>query len=159
MVLYMTLCAGLESTESCSAFFFCVLTFFFIQSQHLTKSSMNSAFLHCLWTHKFHFSVICSLKMDPTILFTHLKIILLQCFQFQFSVLATINSIQTNPMCAFSSSLKNQFILLFSLFLLIFMGPTIFFNIIHGFHCIISTNFYFYLQYFLQKFFNFSKIS
>ena len=97
MLLYMTLCAGLESTESCNAFFFCVLTYFFIQSQHLTKSSMNSAFLHCLWTHKFHFSVICSLKMDPTTLFTHLKIILLQCFQFQFSVSATINSIQTDP--------------------------------------------------------------
>ena len=31
--------------------------------------------------------------MDPTILFTHLKIILLQCFQFS----ATISSIQTHP--------------------------------------------------------------
>ena len=33
------------------------------------------------------------LKMDPTTLYTHLKIILLQCFQ--FSVSATISSIQT----------------------------------------------------------------
>ena len=31
-------------------------------------------------------------------LFTHLKIILLQCFQFQFSVLAKINSIQTDTL-------------------------------------------------------------
>ena len=31
--------------------------------------------------------------MGPTILFTHLKIILLQCFQFS----ATISSIQTDP--------------------------------------------------------------
>ena len=31
-------------------------------------------------SHKFHFLVIFSLKMGPTVLFTHLKIILLQCF-------------------------------------------------------------------------------
>ena len=65
--------------------FFCVLPFFFffIQPRHLTKSSVNSAFVHCSWTHKFHFSATFSLKMGPMILFTHLKIILLQCFQFQ----------------------------------------------------------------------------
>ena len=40
-------------------------------------------------------SCIHSLFMGPTILFTHLKIILLQCFQ--FSVSATISSIQTDP--------------------------------------------------------------
>ena len=34
-------------------------------------------------THKLHFSVTFSLKMGPTTLFTHLKIILLQYFQFQ----------------------------------------------------------------------------
>jgi len=62
-------------------------------------------------------------------------------------------------MCAFSSSLKNQLILLFNLFLLVFMSSTVFFNIIHRFYCTISTNFYFYLQYFQQKIFNFSKIN
>ena len=35
------------------------------------------------------------LKMGLTVLFTHLKIILLQCFQ--FSVSAKISSIQTDP--------------------------------------------------------------
>ena len=38
--------------------------------------------------------------MDPTILFTHLKIILLQYFQFSvfsFQFSATISSIQTDP--------------------------------------------------------------
>ena len=35
--------------------------------------------------------------MGPTTLFTHLKIISLQCFQFQFSVSAKISSIQTHP--------------------------------------------------------------
>ena len=32
------------------------------------------------WTHKFHFSITFSLKMGPAVLFTHLKIILLQYF-------------------------------------------------------------------------------
>ena len=39
------------------------------------------------------------LKMGPTTLFTHLKIISLQCFQFQFLVSAKISSIQTHPKC------------------------------------------------------------
>ena len=34
--------------------------------------------------------------MSPTVLFTHLKIILLQCFQFQFSISVKISSIQTD---------------------------------------------------------------
>ena len=33
-------------------------------------------------TYKYHFSIIFSLKIDLTVLFTHLKIILLQYFQF-----------------------------------------------------------------------------
>ena len=39
------------------------------------------------------------------------------------------------------------------------MGPTALFNIIYRSHYTISANFYFYLQYFQQKVFNFSKIS
>ena len=39
------------------------------------------------------------------------------------------------------------------------MGLTVIFYIINRFHCIISTKFYFYLQYFQQKNFSFSKIS
>ena len=61
--------------------------------------------------------------------------------------------------CVFGSKLKNQLILLFSLFLQLFMGSTVLFGTIHRFHCIISVNFYFYLQYFQQKVFSFSKIS
>ena len=60
---------------------------------------------------------------------------------------------------AFCSSLKNQLILLFSLFLLIFMGPTTLFGTIHASHCIILANFYFYLPYSQQKNFSFNKIS
>ena len=39
------------------------------------------------------------------------------------------------------------------------MGPTALFSTIHGSYCTISANFYFYLQYFRQKVFNFGKIS
>ena len=81
-------------------FTFCLFFFsflFFIQLQHLTQSSVNNAFVHCSCTHKFHFSTTFSLKMGLATLFTHLKIILLQCFQFQFSVSVTISSIQTDP--------------------------------------------------------------
>ena len=46
---------------------------------------------------------------------------------------------------AFGSKLKNQFILLFNLFLLLFMDSTTLFITIYEFHCTISTNFY--LQY------------
>ena len=45
--------------------------------------------------HKLHFSTTFLFKMGPTALFTHLKIISLQCFQFQFSISAKISSIQT----------------------------------------------------------------
>ena len=54
--------------------------------------------------------------------------------------------------CPFGKNYFCQLILLFSLFLLLFMGPTILFGTIHGFHCTVSVNFYLYLQYFQQKF-------
>ena len=40
--------------------------------------SVNSTYVYCSRTHKFYFLSIFSLKMGPTALFTHLKIILLQ---------------------------------------------------------------------------------
>ena len=48
-------------------------------------------------SHKLHFSATFSLKMGPTVLFTHLKIILLQCFQFSVFSFSKISSIQTHP--------------------------------------------------------------
>ena len=45
----------------------------------------------------------------------------------------------------FGSKLKNQFILLFSLFLLLFMDSTVLFGIIHESLCTILVNFYIYL--------------
>ena len=48
----------------------------------------------------------------------------------------------------FLAKLKNQLILLFHLFLLLFMRAITLFSIIHGPYCTISANFYSYLQYF-----------
>ena len=58
-----------------------------------------------------------------------------------------------------NSKLKSQFILLFSLFLLLFTNSIVLFYITHEFHYTISANFYLYLQYFQQKVFNFNKIN
>ena len=60
---------------------------------------------------------------------------------------------------ALNSKLKSQFILLFSLFLLLFTNSIVLFDITHEFHYTISANFYLYLQYFQQKVFNFNKIN
>ena len=71
----------------------------------------------------------------------------LQYFQQKVFSFNKISGFQADP-CAFGSNLKNQLILLFSLFLLIFMSSTALFGIIHGFHYTISVNFYLNLQYF-----------
>ena len=51
--------------------------FFFFQPSFVDFSTVNSISVHCSRTHKFHFSATFSLKMGSTVLFTHLKIILL----------------------------------------------------------------------------------
>ena len=79
-----------------SLFFFSFF-FFFVQPAFVDFFTVNNVSVHCLQIHKFHFSAIFSLKMGLTALFIHLKIILLQCFQFQFLVSAKISSIQTYP--------------------------------------------------------------
>ena len=62
----------------------CVFAFFFFffakKFDFSTNSQPHVGPMHCFWTHKFHFSSTFSLKTDLTIIFTHLKIILLQCF-------------------------------------------------------------------------------
>ena len=106
-----------------SEFCFCILLFFFFffffflhtfQGTSATEEYCSVLFgrvfltflsisgpVHCLWTHKFHFLSIFSLKMSPTVLFTHLKIILLQCFQFSVFSFSKISSIQTHPKSSF----------------------------------------------------------
>ena len=86
----------------------------------------------------------------PIILF-QFTILLTKSFQFQLNKLF--------PKFLFDKYYFYQLILLFSLFLLLFMSLTVLFGTIYGYHCIISANFYLYLQYFQQKIFNYSKIS
>ena len=57
-------------------------------------------------------------------------------------------SISSQTKCAFGYQLKSQPILLFGLFLLLFIGLIVLFDIIHRSHCTISANFYLYLLYF-----------
>ena len=58
--------------------------------------------VHCSWDLQTYFSTKFLLKMGPTALFTHLKIILLQ--YFQFSVFSKISSIQTDSKCCLISA-------------------------------------------------------
>ena len=69
--------------EQCS---YCSCTVHLTVAAKVDFFMVNSAFVHCSQTHKFYFEATFSLKIGLTTLFTHLKIILLQCFQ--FSVLA-----------------------------------------------------------------------
>ena len=63
-------------------FLFFFFLFFFSQLQLLTKSSVNNASVYYSWTHKLHFLATFLLKMGLMALFTYLKIILVQYFQF-----------------------------------------------------------------------------
>ena len=68
--------------------------FFFLSSRNFLTFllwTVHKSTVH--GSHKIHFSTTFSLKMGPTILFTYLKIILLQCFSvfsfsFQFSAVS-----------------------------------------------------------------------
>ena len=62
------------------------------------KNTVYAIFTHCLCTVYASFT-------GSTTLFTHLKIILLQCFQ--FSVSAKISSIQTDPKNHNKNNLKH----------------------------------------------------
>ena len=81
------------------AFQFCIFMplFFFLRvnSKITVQGEKKILFTYCSYT-------VYVLFTGPTTLFTHLKIILLQCFQ--FSVSATISSIQTDPIYYQASS-------------------------------------------------------
>ena len=72
---------------------YCLCTVHEQQPQSLTCQTIFSQSVHTVHysrTHKFYFSTIFSLKISPTVLFTYLKIILLQCF-------SIFSCIQTDP--------------------------------------------------------------
>ena len=68
-----------------------------------------------------------------------------------FSVFSKISGIQSHSKCPFNKNDFCQLILVFSLFLILFISPTVLFGTIYEFHYTISANFYLYLQYFQQK--------
>ena len=76
----------------CNARF--IFFFFFFSTAKVDFSTMNNAQMYCSQTHKYHFL---TLKMGFTALFTYLKIILLQYFQFSAFSFNKISSIQTYP--------------------------------------------------------------
>ena len=78
-----------------STFFSFFFFFFSLHSLLCQLWTVHPCIFHGF--HKLHFSATFLLKMGPTTLFTHLKIISLQFFQFQFSVSVKISLIQTDP--------------------------------------------------------------
>ena len=101
------------------------------------------------------FSLFLLLFMDPITLFgtihgSHYTILAnfylyLQYFQQKVFNFSKISGSQTDPKCTFGIDYFCQLILLFSLFLLLFMGLTALFDTIYGSYYTISANFYLYL--------------
>ena len=86
-----TLKVCLGSTFCASKMHVCILAFFFFfELKCLTFFLWTVYSVHCSRIHKFHFLTNFSLKMGLMVLFTHLKIILLQCF-------LVFSCIQTDP--------------------------------------------------------------
>ena len=92
----VTFSLRLDTDDASSVSHFCVFLLLFLFFYSITWDVI------CQWvpctvhgTHKPLFSQKLSLKIGLTTLFTHLKIILLQCFQ--FSVFNKISGIQTHP--------------------------------------------------------------
>ena len=81
---------------------FAVQLLFFFLSRNVWLSSWTMHGVHCSRTHKFYFSATFSLKMGPIVLFIHLKIILLQYFQF-----SVFSCIQTDPITPSQSLVLN----------------------------------------------------
>ena len=84
--------------------------------------------VYCSRTHKFHFSATFSLKMGPTVLFTHFKIILLQyfsvfSFSFQFSTISKRTLTKTKRPTKLNSIFLNS-----KFFIPLFVCSTLFFT-------------------------------
>ena len=92
-----------------------LLPFFFLFFLKLFSAELMLFWWVPCTVHEIHkplFSTKLSLKMSFMTLFIHLKIILLQCFQ--FSIFSKVSDIQTHPTCQFpkisyrySQALKN----------------------------------------------------
>ena len=125
---------SLDSTYSCVCvfvfLFFSFFLFFFLPAVVFDFSTCSLYTFHQLvycsqqnkrWSahqwvpltvygpHKHHFSTTFLLKMSPTTLFTHLKIILLQCFQFSISATFNFSNNKLNPNGPLTCSIPTSF--------------------------------------------------
>ena len=92
---------SLDSDYLKSAFLmlrFLLFFFFWFSLQWLTGLLWIVLLCTVYRSHKLHFLSTFSLKMGSTALFTYLKIILLQCFQFSIFSFSKISPIQTDPL-------------------------------------------------------------
>ena len=115
----MCVWVGLYPTLRCVSVFFFFFTRFHLEycgycslnsNRNCWLSDVNSAHMYCSRTHKLHFLSTFSLKMGPTILFTYLKIILLQCFSvFSFSFQFSAVSKRTLRMSESTNQKKHPF--------------------------------------------------
>ena len=128
---------------------FTLLYFIILILYYSRISILNSHFISHQYFFIYYFSFCQEKKMEK-----------LYVIPYFFSLTSKYNSSFKFLQCTFCSKLKSKLILLFSLSLLLFMSPTTLFDIIHRYHCTISSSFYLYLQYFFQqKVFSFNKIS
>ena len=92
--------ARLDCNDSCvciSALRFSLLFFFLVQPAIVDFVNYEQCIRTLFTIRQITLSATLLFKMGLIALFIHLKIILLQCFQFQFSISAKISSIQTHP--------------------------------------------------------------
>ena len=102
MILCMCLDSRFARFTFC-VFFFLLFLFFFMRFSFRGQLALFmhcSLIVHILFTGPTSLYLEKILKMSLTTLFTHLKIILLQCLQ--FSVFSKISCIQTDPICEFN---------------------------------------------------------
>ena len=108
------------------------------------KKGLSVCLAKIIFANLFYYSVYFCYYSWALLYFLILFMGLIILFQLTFTTVLSakvfsfskISGSQTNNVCNFC-----KLILLFTLFLLLFMGPTILFDIIHGSHCTISTNF------------------
>ena len=116
----------------------------FVSQKKKKKKALSVCLAKIIFANLFYYSVyfyyyswallyFLILFMGLTVLFqlTFTTVLLTKVFSF-----SKISGSQTNNVCNFC-----KLILLFTLFLLLFMDPTVLFDIIHKSHCTISTNF------------------
>ena len=111
-----------EKAASCICIFF--FFFFFLDAHFCGCGVFPVGLVHYSQDPQTSFLLKLSLKIDLTTLFTYLKIIVLQCFQFLVSVFSKISYIQAHPMYAFGLRfwfVRLRFPFSFSLFIYLFI--------------------------------------